>query len=322
MNKKVSLLCFVLLIGFTSCNQGATDSTATIGKDIEPVVVSVKSGSIEEMKSYSTDVTFYSGNNREIGGITEQQKYRLSVKEIDGNIHTRIDYPSEMFTDGVARSSLTTDSEMFIFQTSNNELEHRQVLEIPEISQRMEVFSGINRMMIKARIPDFSNFRVELFDIASDISENVENNLMLVKLPMDDYDEFSLTFDLEEEVLLNTESKEVLEDGTTLTTTTEYVYQDVDGELIKVGEILESSFDVEETIDISGYELPIIESEDDVEEMSLEDIDALEEEGGIAYDVVPVLGDPADLDYIETDIQLFDNIEINAVDESIFRVMW
>ncbi|QEN04435.1 hypothetical protein EW093_06895 [Thiospirochaeta perfilievii] len=320
--KKV-MCCYVLLsvVIIMSCQQETSLSNleSSIGQQLDPVSIAVKSGSIEDIKSFSADVTVYSGNNREIGGITEEQRYRLSVKEIDGIIHSRIDYPTDMFSDGIARSCITNERDLFIFQSTSNKLEQRYELNLLEPEMGFEVFDSMNKMFIQARIPNFINFKTQLYDLTKDITVDEESNTLLVNIPSNN---LKLTFDLIDELLIGSESEEILEDGTNLTTTTEYVYQEVDGEMLKIGEITESKYDLNKSIDASDYGLPIIESEENIEEMSLEEIDDLENEGGLAYEVIPVIGDPSDLDYIETEIQLYSEIDINSVDESLLRIEW
>lgn len=317
---KKYFVCIFICIGLTSCEQKINDSK--MKKYTDTMSVSVKSGSIKKIESYSANVVFYTGNSRKIGGITEKQRYRISVKEVNGSVLYRADYPSKNYSDGIARSVLATNDELFIFHTGTNNLEHRTNLTTSAIDKYDGSFSEMNRMAILGKISDFQNFRTKLYDIYKDISVDDENKTMLINIPSEEYSHFNITFDLEDQTLLGSETKEILEDETIITTNTKYLYQDTDGEIIKIGTIIETHYDIKNLIDASAYALPIIESEEDVRIITDEELEAIEEQGGLVYNVVPVIGDPSDPDYTETLVQLFEDIEINSVDDTLFDILW
>jgi hypothetical protein len=316
--KKSALSFFCILLMF-SCSQGLIPNSEEANALSESVSIALNQGSVEEMTSFSADLVSFRGNNREVGGIQEVERFRISMKEIDGEIFTRLDFPASQFADGIARSSLSSSEEMFLFKTASNELEQRIPLNLPaDVNHPFMDFTS--RFLIQAKIPNFTRFRSTMYDMNLDMM--IEQSSLKVALPNEGYTKFELTFDLEEEVLRKTESEEILEDGTIVSSSIEYVYQEIEGELVKVGHIHETSYDMNYLYDDSDFGLPIIESEEEIEEMTLEEIQAMEDQGYLSYEIEPVLGDPADPDYTITEVQLYEDIRINDEDEAAFRILW
>lgn len=208
----------------------------------EPVAVNINKGSIQNIESYSANVNVYSGNNRDVYGIREAQKYRISFKEIEGIYHFKIDRSGDSYSDGIARSILHNGQELFIFKTDSNELEHRIDANMEQSLGSGLPFESDSQLPIIARIPNFNSLRMQMYDIAYDLTEN--NFTLQMKLPTDLYDDFTLSFDLEKESLSETSTVKVLEDSTIVTNTTEYLYQEVDGTLLKIGNIQNIEYDI------------------------------------------------------------------------------
>ena len=88
-----------------------------------------------------------------------------------------------------------------------------------------------------------------------------------------------------------------------------------------IGEVLEVAHDVPGTLDVSDATAPVIMDEELIPEATEEELAQAEAEGATVTQVAaPLIGDPADPDYTETTITLYDNIGINTVEDATLRL--
>ena len=112
-----------------------------------------------------------------------------------------------------------------------------------------------------------------------------------------------------------------MEDGSIVTVTSCPVYEEVkDGCIIKIGQY--SIIETKSNVRYEGLEeIEYFNSLDDIPELSQKEYEQLKEAGNaITIESFP-LGDPADPSSTETIIELYDNIEINVIDDSAFKLI-
>ena len=66
--------------------------------------------------------------------------------------------------------------------------------------------------------------------------------------------------------------------------------------------------------------LPIVESEDDIPEVTEEELAEMVKDGGEVYEFEQILGDPSNPDYTEVIVKTYDDIEINTLEDEYFRI--
>jgi len=131
-----------------------------------------------------------------------------------------------------------------------------------------------------------------------------------------------ISFDLNQETLAEVEIKAHLSDGTTETTTITPIYELNNGEPIKVGLLTIIDSIAPSLIDGFPNDREIYNSIEDVPTMSLNDYENLEETGNITEINDFIFGDPADLSYTDTILEIYQDIEINNVPDVLFRLMF
>lgn len=331
MTKKKKVAVILSACIMLSCTGVSTDSDkgAVSAKQMQELVDNVsiefKESNNDSIESYQANVKLYSYNQRIVGNISAPSEYRLSLKKSGDSIFTRIDFDSSYYGDGKARTVICDGKETVIFDTITKEVEAR----IPftnEETQNLEDFG--NPMFGRIAL---NSYLTKCRQLSYDLQEDSENNIMCVAIPISDISAridgsnetavySRLYFDTQSDVLLGSESQTIDENGTIITTSNNYLYKEVDGEPILIGELLEIKNDFPYEIDTSDYMLPIIESEDDIPEVTEEDLAEMVKDGGEVYEFEQVIGDPSDPDYTEVIIKTYDDIKINALEDEYFRI--
>ena len=161
-----------------------------------------------------------------------------------------------------------------------------------------------------------------LFDTATN-----EKNSMMIDIPNtyffdNEYETRVSTrvmFDTEEETLSQVEIVMIQQDGTIVTTTTYPMYQDYEGVPIRIGTVTVVNSKAQNLL--SGFEdAEYFESVDEIPEISDEEYEQLLESGELVEVDNMLFGNPADMSYEETIIEVYNDIEINNVDESLFKI--
>jgi hypothetical protein len=129
-----------------------------------------------------------------------------------------------------------------------------------------------------------------------------------------------VSFDAANELLNEVKTVSESQDGTIVTSTALPIYQEYRGVPIKIAMI--TIIDSKATALVEGFDadIPIYNSLEDIPQMSMEEYETLAKDGLASPVTAPVLGNPADLSYVETVIEVYSDIEINAVSDAAFRI--
>lgn len=321
---KALFVAGITLSVFTSCNNSQTSPASTteqLFKD-NPVSINWKSKS-SEIDSFTADVEVYSMNNRTNSILSKTDGYRLTYKTINGIQYSRVDLDKE-YNGGVSRAVITDGKEMVVVNNDNNAIEAR-------LAVTQEEDTGLNFLTaspITGRV-NIDNIKTNAARLALDVTENKENGSLILNIPSslvkskegEKILSTKITFDAVNEVLSDVEIVTLDDEGVTVIANTESVYEECNGELIKIGTI--TTIETQNPNLIEGYpeDYPIYESLDDIPEISEEELLAMQEAGNISEDTSIVFGNPADLSNIETVVELYSYVEINEVSDSAFRAI-
>lgn len=321
----------VLLVGcvglsalFISCNtraQNPANSTEQLFKD-NPVSISWADKNAE-IDSYSADVEVYSKNNRTNSVLSKTDAYRITYKKIDGVSYSRVDLDKE-YNGGVSRAVITDGKEMVVVNNDDNAIEAR--LPVNQEDDNGIGFLTASPITGRVNIPDIKTNAARL---SLDLTEDKESGSMTISLPSSLFPEQNgvtrvstkIRFDTTTETLSEVEIVTLDEEGVTVTTSTESIYEECNGELIKVGTI--TIIDTQNPNLVEGFseDYPVYESLDDIPEISEAELLAMQETGNIYEDTSITFGDPADLSNVETIVELYNYVEINEVSDAAFRAL-
>lgn len=323
--KKLFLLMFVTTL-LISCNQVSDENEIPYSQMFEenPVTISWQQNETsDDVKSFKANVSVYSINNRTDTSSVLQTKYRMSLSTINGTQYNRLDFSPE-FSGGKTRSVVSDNSQIILFDTSSNEIEYKISMQeniSPDLAfLGMEsAVSRINLDLIKSESKRLSLDLVEdskktlTLDIPnsyfSDNSNSLEKRIST-----------RVAFDVEQEVLQQIEVVTLREDGTKITTTSYPMYQEKDDVPIKIGLVTVLNSQASEIL--PGFEdAQYFDSIDDIPEMSDEEYERILESGEFEEVENMTFGNPADLSYEEIILEVYNDIEINTVDESAFRIL-
>ncbi|QEN03538.1 hypothetical protein EW093_02090 [Thiospirochaeta perfilievii] len=332
LKERVFSISLILSLFLFSCENGVVIDSASKLEDLEKQEVSIYNGDNkdEDIISYSANVKSYYSHDKK--GIDSEltQEYRMSLKLIDSQLYTRIDVPGNQFSDLRNRSIVTSPTETIVFFEDTDEVEAR----IP-IESTSNDFLGINnRLPILGRL-DLNSITTEAKRLSFDV-EDVTPGILTVSLPSSAFEQtggvyndytqdvlsYKLSFDTEENTLASTEMIVAESDGTIMTVNTyDLFHEDENGELIKTGRYTAVHNNLNMEISIDDADIETYETLDDIPEISKDEIATLVEEGSISEaDVEPWLGDPTDPNFTEIFIELYEDVELNTLEDSLFRV--
>lgn len=316
MKKKMCLWSLVLF-ALVSCNQVAQEEIPGMEMFEEnPVSINWENPNKKELNSFQTNVSVYSMNNRD-GATVLRTKYRLSLKMNSNKIYSRLDFANE-FVDGNLRTIISDEEEMLLL--NSNQVEYRIPLqeELSDLS-----FLGIDNAYSRINLDDV---RKESLKLSFDINEK-EKQKMIINIPnhyfLNNQVETRLStqvmYDTTQETIAQIEYVSIHQDGTEVTTTIYPMYEEKDGIPIKIGSVTVVDSKAAELLD--GFEnIEYFNSIDEIPEISDEDFEALQELGEIEEVENMRYGNPADLSYQETIIEMYNDIEINNLDMNLFRI--
>ncbi|HPC72731.1 MAG TPA: hypothetical protein PLB48_13060, partial [Treponema sp.] len=274
----------------------------------------------DEISSFQTNVKVYKENNRSPLGRKLAEEYKLSLKLIDGKLYTRMDYPAD--EDGSARSVLHTPEELVIFESSSNKVLYRTSVE-----KGSDDSVAVRTLFSRLPLKDIQNHFTRL---SYRVLEDPQNKLLKIETPSayladgligtSRLASETIYFDTEMEVQVGSDYVMIDQDGTTISVEETTSYQEVDGVPIKTGEVIVRKYDFPYTIDTSDRQIPILNSVDEAEPISEAELAALEEGGALILKEDPILGDPANPDYTETVTIQYENVMLNSVSDSYFRI--
>jgi hypothetical protein len=331
MKTRVWQLCFVTLAivclaVFMACpNTTASSPTKEALQFFEsnPTTIYWQGDAKQSIEAFQADVEVYTMNNRKDVASTLSDKYRMSLKKIDDVQYIRLDF-DPAFNENRNRSVISNGTEMVLFNTKTEEVEYRLTLE-PDVSKDLSFLSletALSRL-------NLSHIKSESQRLAFDMNEEGEGMFLCIDLPSHlfasspDSTRLStrVTFDTQNETLQSVEIASILEDGTEVVSYAQPVYEEKNGEPVKVGTISIIDYKAPSLIEDFDPEIEIYESYDDIPTLSEEQLEVMLAEGSITESMPPVFGNPADLSYQSTVIELYREISINSVSDATFRLL-
>lgn len=331
--KNIAGLLALLSIMVISCNNnvnmpsedGATPTTSR-PKDpnlipSDPVHIAWNGPITEEIESFKAEVNVYTMNSRYDTGADLTGSHRLYTKKINGQTYTRVD--SEEQSTRSFKSCVTNGVEAVFFDTNSDTVDFRIPVEI-EQTKDLALFMD---MAVLGRL-NLSLIRNEAKRLAFSLNENPEQGALTVQLPSKYFSRpgqqrvsTKAVFDMENETLNHIKTVTHLENGVTETTISAPLYQLHEGNLIKIGQV--TQVEVNNPNRIPGFDsrTPIYHSPEEVPEIGQAELDQLTREGKATRTDRIIFGDPADQSYTLTIIEEYSDIEINNVDNSVFRMI-
>ena len=310
----------IVSLGVLGCQNELKDPAHELFKENSTTVE--WKGSRDEISSFSANVTVYSMDTRKETSLKQDSSYRLATKIIDGEQYTRMDM-KDAGPDGRLRSVVSGPTEMLVFDTATEEIQYR----VP-VATAANDFAFLQNDLGFGKV-DLRNVRAEAKRLSLDMAEDGESGL-LISLPNEGFsteDEKRIStkvrYDTTAEVLTNMETVDIRGDGSTVTSSIEFVYQDCgDGNYVKVGMITKIDTQYEEKIEGFPEDMPRYETMDDIPEISEEDFKKMEEAGNVFENPSIKLGDPADPSYAVTVVEVYDDVSVNDADSSAFRLLF
>ena len=230
-----------------------------------PVTITWNGKADKGVESFQADVEVHTLNNRTDVHAQLRDKYRLAVKTIAGRTFIRLDFPADELHGIAARSMLSNGSEMVIFDPKTEVIEQRITLDNPT-DPNLDFLKGetaVSRLNLKM-------IRSEASRLAFDMDDNEETGLLTLNLPPnmlgsnadDRLISSRVSFDTHTDTLYEAETVHIREDGTKITTNTIILYEDKDGEPVKVGSVTEITYDNPNKITGISADVPIYNSYD------------------------------------------------------------
>ena len=258
-------------------------------------------------------------NNRQDTYANLGDSYRLAMMVIDDRILTRVDF-DELNYDSV----ISDGEEAIVFNPVTDEISYRIPLE--DSNSPLERMFGNQGTMSKINL---SLIREEARRLSLNMTEEMDGNRLLLELPpnvipqngFDNITSSRVVFDVATETLAETAVVMVREDGTVVTTTGTPIYEDKDGVPVKVGMVTVIDSKAPGLIEDIDPDMTYFNSSDDVPELSKGRLAELQAEGNIHEIPSMVFGDPADLSYVETVYEIYQDIRINSVPVGLFRLI-
>jgi hypothetical protein len=287
-----------------------------------PVVIAWSGDSGDTIQSYQANVHVYSKNSRKDTAAMLNQTYRLAVKTVNERVLTRIDFD---FDESIPFRTVISDGEEALVVNPLTE-EIAQRIPIGETDSPLyrlfENQTGLSRI-------NLSLVREEAKRLSLDLQEDAETGCLLLELPpelipqngLDRITRSRAVFDATNDVLVETEVIMVREDSTTVTTLVTPVYEFKDSIPVKVGTITVIDSKAAELIDGIDPDMPVYNSPDDIPTLSESDFNRMMESGELNEISGITFGDPADLSYVETIYEVYQDIEINTVPDQLFRLI-
>jgi len=290
----------------------------------EPVSITWTGSKDMGVQSYQANVHVFSKNNRKDTLAVMDRSYRMTVKTVNDRILTRLDFD---FGDEILFRSFVSDGEeLIVFNPATEEIGYKIPLEDSK-SPLYRIFgnqSGVSRI-------NLSLIREEANRLSLNMREANDGDIktLLLELPpgmvpqngLDRITSSRALFNITDETLIETEVMMIREDETIVTTTVTPVYEDIDGVPVKIGQI--TVIDSRTPSLIEGFDpnVPVYNSPDDIPTLTQSELEELRGTGGI-YEIPDIeFGNPADLSFVETIFEVYQDIEINAAPDNLFRLI-
>lgn len=323
--KKRYFYFFILIVGLiAACRNEVNNPGKRALFDENPVTIRWNSKKGSSIDSFQANVQIHTMNNRTDTHAKLQETYHLSIKTIGERILTRIDFPADQKYDIAARSIITDGKEVIVFDPNTEVIEKRLMLndDVDSSLQFLKPETVLSRVNLKF-------IRSEASRLALDMQEDTETGLFVLNLPpallsKNNYEKLlssRICFDMNSEILQEVENVYIQEDGTKITSKTNIVYEEKDGVPVKVGSFTEIDVQNPNKIEVVSEGTVIYDSADDVPEITAEKLAELQQNGEVIEKKDMTFGDPGDLSYKETVIELYEDIKINEADDSLFKLL-
>ncbi|AEE17424.1 hypothetical protein [Treponema brennaborense] len=285
-----------------------------------PVTITWQSGAEKDIESFQADVSVYTNTNRAGTGTSLQNKYRMSLKTVNDVPYVRLDFDPE-YNGGLFRSAISDTAETIIVDTVSEEIEYR--IPVQDDYSADLAFLGTETAVSRVNL---SLIKTEARRLAFDMTDE-QGSALIVSIPNDFFaDPYKtrlstrVTFDTVNETLNQVEIVTVLQDGTNVTTTTYPMYEEKNGEPVKIGSV--TVIDSKAPGLLAEFEdAEYFDSIADIPEISDAEYQRLLDSGEITEVEAMPFGNPADMSYQETIIEVYNDIEINTVTDNPFRLL-
>lgn len=317
--KSITACAVCVLVSCSNDSDGGHSETASdkLFKK-NPVTIQWDNSSEKNIDSFTADVSVYSMNSRTDSALSLQNTYRMSVKTTGGIAYSRIDFDAAY---GEPRAFLTDGDEMIIVHTGSDEIEMRLTVS-NETTKKLAFLETENAF---SRV-NLDKIRTEAKRLSFDVAEESDSNCLCISVPSSFFTEeerlsTKIMFDSASETLNSVEIVTVDKDGTKITSVMNPVYEDIDGTPVRIGSITTIETVVTDLVDGFDEEYDVINSIEELPELSDEDFEAMQESGAIFENNTITFGDPANLSNTETVVEVYNNIEINTLDNSLFKLI-
>lgn len=279
--------------------------------------------SSDDIESFQANVSVYSMNNRTDTSSVLQSKYKISLSTINEIPYSRLDFSPE-FGERKAYSVVSNNSQIILFDTFSNKIEYKISMQ-ENISQDLaflgmeNAVSRVNLDLIKSESKRLSLDLIE--DSKKSLTLDIPNSYFFDNSnSLESRISTRVMFDVEQEVLSQVEVVTIREDGTKITTNSYPMYQDNDGTPVKIGLVTVVKSEAPELL--QGFEdAQYFNSIDEIPKMSDAEYERILKSGEFEEVKNITFGNPADLSYEETILEVYSDIEINTVDKSTFRIL-
>ncbi len=319
------LLLLALCMVFIGCNNPVDEKKVDRLMTDKPVSVRWNPSEKGKIESFQADVEVYMMNNRKDTEAELQMKYRLATKVVDGARYTRIDMDPQSYQGQARISVISSDNETIFFDPDTETIVYRLANETSPLAKDLsflQIETGFSRL-------DLAAIRQEANRLSLKMEENDSERMLVLDLPTKLLGGFSdrrlstkVVFDTNEEVLQLVETVDYMEDdGSTIRTTIQPMYQEVDGQPVKVGMITVVDTQIPMTIEGDWSEVPVYNAPEDIPIISEQEFKRLQADGMIHESIGVTFGDPASLNHIDTMVELYSEIQINETPDSTFRLL-
>ncbi len=240
-------------------------------------------------------------------------EYRLAIKPITNKVYTRIDFIDSTALPGDLRSFVSDGMELAVLDQSGSVVARTALdTEIGSITADPNAIRSVFGRV------DIDGIRAEAYRLRLDVQEDTASGLFAISLrPDGETAAFGsarvlsqrLFYDTEAEVFAGAEACCVEDDGTELSLRYTPIYQEAEGEPVKVADVTELDYG-EET------EAAAVEADDGIETVTETELAALRESGAEVEEIAEPLS-VGDRNMMVIDV--YDQIEINTVDDALFR---
>lgn len=319
--KKYALCLSSILILLFSCNFENQSTKKVVYKILEenPPTISWSSSEDLEVSSVEADVTVYSINNRKSKEPKITSQFRVTQKIIQDELYSRMDFALDM--QGKKRTLISNEEETLVINSENETIEYR--IKNPSVSKDLS-FLETNKIMGRINL---NTVRKEAKRLALDVVEDSESHLavalpntLVESLQLKNRISTKIMYDVANETLSQIETIDVLDDGTKVTTTVYEMYEESEGEMIKIGSV--TVVNSQAAVLLPGFEdAEYFKSINDIPEISEAEYEKLVEKGSVEVVEDMKFGNPADMSYEEIIVEMYSNIEINNVEDACFRML-